>query len=93
MIKLIIEADLSSEELQVLISEVTILHRDVFKKPLVLQQTDVSGSLPPMVNPDENNGWSFDYKLLEKVADAACEIEEGVSMEDVDAILTVLWRQ
>lgn len=46
MIKLIIEADLSSEELQVLISEVTILHRDVFKKPLVLQQTDVSGALP-----------------------------------------------
>jgi hypothetical protein len=46
MTKLIIEADLSSEELQVLISEIMNLHRDVFKKPLVLQQTDVSGSLP-----------------------------------------------
>lgn len=43
MVKLIIEADLSSEELQVLISEIMNLHRDVFKKPLVLQQTDVSG--------------------------------------------------
>lgn len=53
----------------------------------------VRGSLPPMLNPDENNGWNFDYKLLERVADAASEIEEGVSMEDVDAILTVLWRQ
>lgn len=46
MTKLIIEADFSSEELQVLISEIMKLHRDVFKKPLVLQQTDVSGSLP-----------------------------------------------
>ncbi len=47
MIQLIIEADLSSEELQVLISEITILHRDVFKKPLVLQQTPCKTLLPP----------------------------------------------
>ena len=53
MTKLIIEADLSSEELQVLISEVTMLHRDVFKKQLVLQQTDVSGALPQNESPIE----------------------------------------
>ncbi len=40
MIRLIIEADLSSEELQVLIDETRILFRDGFQKPLVLQQTD-----------------------------------------------------
>ena len=50
MTKIIIEADLSSEELEALISEVTILHRDVFKKPLVLQKNDSSGSLPSAHN-------------------------------------------
>lgn len=53
MVKLIIEADLSSEELQVLISEITILHRDVFHKQLVLQQTDCKTLLicPQCENP------------------------------------------
>ena len=40
MTTLIIKAHLSSEELQVLMDEVINLHRDIFRKPLVLQQTD-----------------------------------------------------
>lgn len=54
MIRLIIEADLSSEELQVLIDETRILFRDGFQKPLVLQQTVCTTQLP-----DEDDGWIY----------------------------------
>lgn len=36
MTTLIIESDLSEQEFQVLIDEVTQLHRDIFKKPLTI---------------------------------------------------------
>lgn len=43
MTRIIIDVDYSNEELQVLLNEIMILSRDAFKKPLVLQQLDVSG--------------------------------------------------
>jgi len=80
MTKVIIEADLSSEELQVLISEIQILHRDVFKKPLVLQQHDVSGRSEqlPTVEPFEiiDNGMENEVKLRQMI-DQRCEGQLG----------------
>ena len=83
MIRLIIDADLSSEELQVLISEVNILHRDVFKKPLVLQQTACYTALEQL------------EQMLSKVHEdiGSQIIAGGVSREktkELDAINTVI---
>lgn len=75
MMKLIIEADLSSEELQVLIQEVTILHRDIFKKPLVLQQCSVSGAKRKLVCPKCGTGEENHKRMGEHVYCCNCDYE------------------
>ncbi len=36
------------------------------------------------------DGWSFDYDFLKEISKYANEIEDGISMEEVDAVLTAI---
>ena len=38
----------------------------------------------------DKNGWSFDYKFIKKTAERAQQYDDGVSMEDVEAVLCAL---
>ena len=41
-------------------------------------------------NSPDKNGWSFDYLFIQRIADRARQYEDGISMEDVNAILLSL---
>jgi hypothetical protein len=43
-------------------------------------------------NPDENNGWSFDYKFLEGIARITDGFEDSASMEQIESVLLALQK-
>jgi hypothetical protein len=54
----------------------------------------VSERMPTKQEPTEQNGgWSFDYNGIDDITSEARQIDETVSMENVDAILQVLWKR
>jgi hypothetical protein len=38
----------------------------------------------------DKNGWSFNYGFIQRISDKAKQYDDGISMEDVDAILLSL---
>jgi len=41
-------------------------------------------------NPEENNGWSYDYRFIQKLSDATKNSEYPVGMEEVESVLKSL---